>query len=57
MMLKMIKDRVGLSFKSSMSRTSQMEKRKRGKLNNMEMRMMIINLTKRADGFPGKEKG
>ena len=57
MMLKMIKDRVGLSFKSSMSRTSQMEKRKRGKLNNKEMRMMIINLTKRADGFPGKEKG
>ena len=57
MMLKMIKDRVGLSFKSSMSRTSQMEKRKSGKLNNMEMRMVRINLTKRADCCPGKEKG
>ena len=31
--LKMIKDRVRLSFKKSMSRTSQMENRKRGKLN------------------------
>ena len=56
-MLKMIKDRVGLSFKNSMSTTSQMEKRKRGKLNNMEMRMIRINLTKRLDCFPGKEKG
>ena len=35
--LKMIKDRVRLSFKKSMSRTSQMENRKRGKL-NVEMR-------------------
>ena len=30
--LKMTKDRVRLSFKKSMSRRSQMEKRKRGKL-------------------------
>ena len=48
--LKMIKDRVRLSFKKSMSRTSQMEKRKRGKL-NVEIRFkdQVNHLTKRAD--------
>ena len=40
--LKMTKDRVRLSFKKSMSRSSQMEKRKRGKLK-------IMFFTKRAD--------
>ena len=37
--LKMIKDRVRFSFKKSTSRTSQMEKRKRGKLKMMRIRL------------------
>ena len=41
----MIKDRVRFSFMKSTSRTSQMEKRKRGKLKMMRIRLQ----TKRAD--------
>ena len=56
-MLKMIKDRVRLSFKKSMSRTSQMEKRKRGKL-NVEIRYKDKGdlLSKRADNCQGRRK-
>ena len=53
--LKMIKDRVRLSFKKSWSRNNQMEKRKRGKL-NVEIRCDTDQVLKRADDCQGNEK-
>ena len=50
--LKMIKDRVRLSFKKSISRTSQMENRKMGKL-KMEIRYKD-NVDLRADNCQGR---